>query len=61
MTKFQVGQIQIREVEGVIMTSLESQTIPPLSLLQASRVSNDAQIASARLEFLSVEINAANV
>ena len=61
MTKFQVGQIQIREVEGVIMTSLESQTIPPLSSLQASRVSNDAQIASARLEFLSVEINAANV
>ena len=46
---------------GVIMTSLESQTIPPLSSLQASRVSNDAQIASARLEFLSVEINAANV
>ena len=42
----------------VIMTS---QTIPPLSSLQASRVSNDAQIASARLEFLSVEINAANV
>ena len=60
MTKFQLGQIQIREV-GVIMTSLESQTIPPLSSLQASRVSNDAQIASARLEFLSVEINAANV
>ena len=46
---------------GVIVTSLESQTIPPLSSLQASRVSNDAQIASARLEFLSVEINAANV
>ena len=63
MTKFQLGQIQIREVCGgmVIMTSLESQTIPPLSSLQASRVSNDAQIASARLEFLSVEINAANV
>ena len=61
MTKFQLGQIQIREVGGVIMTSLESQTIPPLSSLQASRVSNDAQIASARLEFLSVEINAANV
>ena len=60
MTKFQLGQIQIREW-GVIMTSLESQTIPPLSSLQASRVSNDAQIASARLEFLSVEINAANV
>ena len=60
MTKFQLGQIQIREV-GVIMTSLERQTIPPLSSLQASRVSNDAQIASARLEFLSVEINAANV
>ena len=41
------------------MTTLESQTIPLPPL--ASWVSNDAQIALERLEFLSVEINAANV